>query len=320
MKNSVVAVLATLMIVCGPVAILTDSCYATTTENEIQIVQNGHDVVLTLSDSNPRDSVTWDLGDGRVIKNSSIETTFKSGFYLVQAIIDQPGKEIVKLQRYVAIYDNAPYGSVISASLNEEFKYGIYAPVAPDLSVIDSDGKRTSWLAYDANDRVLTGIPQKTGLYHVYLDDKYWTINVIDTGQSFSPVINFDADVNDNNIIASPITSDDLSRYSWSLRDFNGNLKSAHEGKNLNISAEPGYYILKLQQIGISGSTSYSQVVFIDGEIINDLPEDDEKSYVLPLILGIITIILLMIATITRNPIVSLSSIITAVIALLMVI
>lgn len=317
MKKTVVAVLS-LMLVCGTATILTDSCYATTV-NEIQMVQNGKDVVLTLSDMDPESSVTWDLDDGRVINDSSIKTSFKSGFYLITAIIDTPGKEIVKLERHVAVYDDAPSGSVITANLNEEFRYGIYTSTTPTLSMFDTNGQNVSWLTYDEDYRVLTGVPKKTGIYHVYFNDLYWTINVIDTGQSYPPAVKFNANIEDNNITATPSTSDDFARYSWSLRTFEGDLKSAYEGKNLNITANPGYYTLTLQQIGITGSASYSQVVFIDGDIETST-ENDEKSYGLALTLGIITAILLIVALMTYSPLIASSSVLSAIATILSVI
>lgn len=282
---------------------------------EIKAVQCGNDAVLSIQGLSSGDNVTWDIGDGRVFYDASIETTITAGLHLIRAVVTSENTTTY-LERYIGNYDSTPPMYVDNDGV---YRYGTLAK-SSTLQVVNENDESTSWLSYDPNKRILHGQPTETGTYTVHFADQVWNIIVTDSDLTLTrDYLDMNVAIEDNRIIATAETSSDITaRFSWSLRDLEGNLKSAHEGKNLNISAEPGYYNLKLQQIGISGSSSYSQIVFIDGEIIRD--SSDDKSYVLPLILGIITIILLMIATITRNPIVSLSSIITAVIALLMVI
>lgn len=292
-------------------------------QGTIYVIQDGYEIELSV-DAGDGDSVVWDLGDGRIVNGSSVKTTYDSGLYLVKAIILTAGKSPVLLQKYFAIYDSVPgANSIITAERNVEFRYSFYNGVSPDLTVRDSTGKIVSWLTYDADQRVLTGIPRDTGFYYVFFGDKSWIISVIDTGKTSDLVVYFDAKVSDDKITASPkVMHDTLTRYSWSLTDIKGQLKSSYEGKNLNITAEPGYYVLKLTMVGIEGTASYSQIVSVHPSEVGEITIGDvaENTPVLPIILGSVTILTLMIATFSRSPVFASISVLFALATILMVV
>ncbi|HKM13732.1 MAG TPA: hypothetical protein VJY42_02275 [Candidatus Methanomethylophilaceae archaeon] len=291
-------------------------------QGTIYVIQDGRDVELSV-DTGSGGSVVWDLGDGRIVNGSSVKTTYNPGLYLVKAIVLTAGKLPVLLQKYVAIYNPVPgENSVIEAERNIEFRYSIYN-ASPNLTVRDSSGKIVSWLTYDADQRVLTGIPRDTGFYYVFFGDKSWIISVVDTGETSDLAVYFNAKVSDDKITASPkVMHDTLTRYSWSLTDIKGQLKSSYEGKNLNITAEPGYYVLKLTIVGIEGTASYSQIVSVHPSEVSEIPIGDvaENTPVLPIILGSVTILTLMIATFNRSPVLASISVLFALAAILMVV
>lgn len=321
MKKTVAAISALVLLLGGASVVLIGACYAET-DSEIQIVQHGNDVVLSVSPSS--DSVTWDLGDGRVVTGSSVETIYKSGLYLVRAIVSPPGEVPVILQRYVAVYDPVPQpDQIINAERNVEFRYSFYNGTSPDLTVLNSTGTVVSWLTYDADKRVLAGVPHDLDHYYVFFGDKGWIIQIVDTGSRSSPVISFNAEVVEDEITASPkVLHDALTRYSWSLTDLTGQLKSSHEGKNLNITAEPGHYILRLTAVTLDGSASYSQIVSVHSdEVTETVPEEQESGIpVLSVFFGSITAILLTVSVIGRSPVIASASVLSALATILTVI
>ena len=258
----------------------------------IHIEQNGNAAELTV-DLNSGETVIWDLGDGRIVKGPSVETTYSSGFYLVQAAIISSTGATEHLQRWIGVYDSAPQTTV---ARNAEYRYCVYTGTEmPSLTVKDSSGRTVSWLTYDQAHRVVTGVPRETGTYHVWLNDAYWSINVIDAPVT-APWVRFDASVDGSIVSASPIASaaDSVSRYSWSLTALDGSLVSAYEGKTLSMTTEPGTYILKLQQVGPSGSASYSQIVRVQTELIPEPVADEPLSEGVIAIVAIAAILLLL--------------------------
>lgn len=292
-------------------------------QGTIYVIQDGYEIELSV-DAGDGDSVVWDLGDGRIVNGSSVKTTYDSGLYLVKAIILTAGKSPVLLQKYFAIYDSVPgANSVITAERNVEFRYSFYNGVSPNLTVRDSAGKIVSWLTYDADQRVLTGIPRDTGFYYVFFGDKSWIISVVDTGETSDLVVYFNAKVSDDKITASPkVMHDTLTRYSWSLTDITGQLKSSYEGKNLNVTAEPGYYILKLTVVNLEGSASYTQIISVYPDEVTEVFEDEAvgDNLLLPIIFGSVTILMLMFATVRRSPIIASVSVLFALATILMVV
>lgn len=321
MKKTVAAISVLVLLLGGASVILIGACYAET-DSEIQIVQHGNDVVLSVS---PRsDSVTWDLGDGRVGTGPSIETTYKSGLYLVQAVVSSPGEVPVVLKKHVAVYDPVPQpGQTITAERNVEFRYSFYNGTSPSLTVLNSAGTVASWLTYDADKRVLTGVPHDSEHYYVFFGDESWIIQVVDTGSRSSPVVSFNAEVVEDRVIASPkILHDTLTRYSWSLTDITGQLKSSHEGKNLDITAEPGHYILRLTAVNLDGSASYSQIVSVHpDEVTETIPEERESGISqLSVFFGSVTAVMLAISVIGRSPTIASASVLFALATILTVI
>lgn len=265
----------------------------------IHIEQNGNAVGLTV-DLNSGETVIWDLGDGRIVKGPSVETTYSSGFYSIQAIIISSTGATEHLQRGIGVYDSAPQTTV---ARNAEYRYCVYTGTeSPTLTVKDSSGRTASWLTYDQAHRVVTGVPRETGTYHVWLNDAYWSIYVIDAPVT-APWVRFDASVDGSLVSASPIESaaDSVSRYSWSLTALDGSLVSAYEGRTLSMTADSGIYILKLQQVGPSGSASYSQIVSIQIEPVPE-PVEEESLSAWVMIVVVIAALLLFFSAISGSP------------------
>lgn len=308
MNKTVAAVLTTIFLIGGATALLIDDSYADT-ENEIQIVRNGNDVVLSLFE--PGESVTWDLGDGRVVTGASVQTSFLSGSWLIKAIIS-PTEHI---ERVINVFDATP---PTTAEIGIEYRYGVYAE-STDLIVLDPSGSETTWLSYNPDENVLSGVPTITGSHFVLFNGQQWRIEVSETGATAPMKVKFSATVDETTITASPSASyDSTSRFSWSLRDLNGNLIGAHEGRNLVMDAELGYYILSLQQINISGSASYSQIVHVSGTPADGVSSDEQN--ILPIATGAVAIISLAIATRYRNPPIALIGIASSIITIITVI
>lgn len=260
-------------------------------QSGIYAVQSGHDVELSVDTEH---EVVFDLGDGRVVTGPSVQTSFKSGLWLVKAVINQSET----LERWIGVYDTAPPAI---AERNVEYRYGVFANESTDLIVLDSTGNEANWLSYNQKERVISGIPKITGIYHIWFNEKYWIINVTGASASAAMKVSFNATVDENTITATPTVSyDSTSRFSWSIRDFDNKLVGAYEGRNLSIDVSAGYYKLTLQQIGVSGAASYSQIVFVSGETIVDDDASTEQNY-LPFITGTITILFLVVATKYRN-------------------
>lgn len=283
----------------------------------IHTAQNGNAVELTVG-LNSGETVIWDLGDGRIVKGPSVETTYSSGFYSIQAIIISSTGATEHLQRWIGVYDSTPATSV---ARNDEYRYCVYTGSDPSLTVKDSSGRLASWLTYDAGHRIVTGVPRDTGTYHVWLNDRYWSIDVTDAPLS-APWVRFSASITDNTISASPTGSaqDSVTRYSWSLMDLGGSLVSAFEGKKLALTAEPGIYILKLQQVGPSGSASYSQIVQIMSVSEPEPDEPDEPISIWTIALGAASAVLLLASAASRSIWPAGAALLCATVAILMVI
>ncbi|MCB5286138.1 MAG: hypothetical protein LHW45_11215, partial [Candidatus Cloacimonetes bacterium] len=187
-------------------------------------------------------------------------------------------------------------------------------------TVKDSSGRTVSWLTYDQAHRVVTGVPRETGVYHVWLNDRYWSVNVTDAPLS-APWVRFSASVAGETISASPTGSaqDSVTRYSWSLTDLDGSLVSAYEGKNLAMTAGPGIYILVLQQVGPSGPASYSQIIEVTSAA-EPVPEPAEPISVWPMALGAMSIVLLLVSAASRSIWPAGVALLCATVAILMVI
>lgn len=308
MNRTVTAVLTTILVIGGATALLIDDSYADT-DNQIQIVRNGNDVVLSLFE--PQVSVTWDLGDGRVVTGASVQTSFKSGSWLIKAIIS-PTEHI---ERVLNVFDATPSKT---AGLNLEYRYGVYAESA-DLIVLDPNGLPATWLSYNSKENVLSGTPTVAGSYFVLFNGQQWRIEVSDIGATAPMTVKFNATVDETTITASPSASyDSTSRFTWSLRDLSGKLFGAYEGRNFVIDAEPGYFVLSVQQISISGSANYSQVVYIPGETpAEETPLDDQE--ILPIFTGAVAIITLVIGARYRNPPIALVGVVSSIVTIITV-
>ena len=310
MKHSTVLfasiISATLLLV--PALLLTDTASAEP-QSDIYVVQSGHDVDLSVDSDY---GVVFDLGDGRVVTGSSVQTSYKSGLWRVKAVINQ--SEIV--ERWIGVYDTVP---PMSAECNVEYRYGVFANKSTDLIVLDETGTAVNWLSYNQEERVVSGTPKSAGTYNVWFNNEFWRIYVANTGASAAMKVSFNATVDENTITATPAVSyDSTSRFSWSIRDFDNKLVGAYEGRNLSIDVSAGYYKLTLQQIGVSGSASYSQIVFVSGETIaDDVPA--EQNYI-SFVTGIIAILFGVIAIRYRNPSASIVAVASSIITLYMVI
>ncbi|MDY0246612.1 MAG: hypothetical protein RBR26_06780 [Methanosarcina mazei] len=283
----------------------------------IRIAQSGNAAELTV-DLNPGDTVIWDLGDGRIIKGPSVETTYHSGFYFIQAIIISSTGATEHLQRWIGVYDSTPPTTV---ARNAEYRYCVYTGTEPpSLTVKDSSGRTASWLTYDQAHRVVTGVPRETGTYHVWLNNAYWSIYVTEAPLS-APWVRFDASVEGSHVSASPTgsASDSVARYSWSLTALDGKLVSAYEGRTLSMAADPGIYILKLQQVGPSGSASYSQIVNVHSEPAPE-PAEEGPLPVWAMALGAVAVILLAVAVISGSPLSAGAALLCAIAAVVTVI
>lgn len=298
------------------VPIIADDAAAGTPHRAIHVTQNGYAAELAV-DIDTGESVKWDLGDGRIVTGPSVTATWEPGLYLLQAAIVSSSGEIEHLQRWIGFYDESPATSV---ARNDEYRYCVYTGPDPSLTVKDSSGRLASWLTYDSGHRVLTGIPRETGFYHVWLNDRYWSINVTDAPLS-APWVRFSASVAGETISASPTGSaqDSVTRYSWSLTDLDGSLVSAFEGKNLTMTAGPGIYILKLQQVGPSGPASYSQIIEVTSAA-EPVPEPAEPISVWPMVLGAMSIVLLLVSAASRSIWPAGAALLCATVAIMMVI
>lgn len=314
-----IAVAAVIVVLIGGMFVLVASVSDSeaTSIRAIHTAQNGNAVELTVG-LNSGETVIWDLGDGRIVKGPSVETTYSSGFYLVQAVIISSTGATEHVSRWIGIYDSAPAASV---ARNTEYRYCIYTGTEmPSLTVKDSSGRTVSWLTYDQAHRVVTGVPRETGVYHVWLNDRYWSINVTDAPLS-APWVRFSASITDNTISASPTGSaqDSVTRYSWSLTGLGGSLVSAFEGKKLALTAEPGIYILKVQQVGPSGSASYSQMVQVMS-VPEPEPDEPDGPSIWPIALGAASAVLLLASAASRSIWPAGAALLFAVVAILMVI
>lgn len=299
------------------VPILVDDASADVPDRAIRVTQNGYTAELTV-DLHPGEYVKWDLGDGRIVKGSSVTATWEPGFYSIQAAIISSTGETELLHRWIGFYDTAPATSI---ARNAEYRYCVYtAADSPSLIVKNSSGKTISWLTYDSDYRIVTGVARDTGVYHVWLDSRYWSIDVTDATQP-APWVRFNASVIGDTISAFPTgpATDTVTRYSWSLYDLDGSLTSAFEGKNLTMTTGPGYYVLKLQQIGSSGSTSYSQIVSVQSMPLPK-PASEESPSVCLVIPVIASAVLLFVSVASRSAWPACGSLLCAVAAVLMVV
>jgi len=312
-KALIITIVAAMLLL---VPMLSDNVAAESSDPEIQIIKQGDHATLTI-DILPGEAVIWDLGDGRITTGSSITKNWQPGFYSIKAAITSSSKETTILQKWIGFYDESAPSSV---ERNAEYRYCVFVgKETPTLVVKDSEGHTASWLTYDRDHRIVTGIPREAGSYYVWLNDEYFSINVTNAPLS-QPWVRFNASVNEDIITATPKGSvqDSAARYSWSLSDLNGNLISGYEGKNLSLSADAGAYILKLQLIGPSGSATYSQLVGV--EFISEPVTEETKISNWAIALGIIASILMILAIALRNEMIVLISLITAAATFLLVI
>lgn len=271
-------VIASLIIIAVLIPIASAEESADAPDKKITVKQDGFNAELSI-EYNLGETVIWDLGDGRILSEPYIDATWKSGLYLIKvAVITSEGIE--DAERWIGFYDTTPPTTVAK---NEEYRYGVYAgQSAPSIIIKDFEGNvLQTWLKYDHDKRVISGYPKETGIYNVWFGEKHWKINVIETGIDRPTVwLKINADITDDTINASPEgpVQPDSARYSWSLRDIDGTLVSAFEGKNMQITADPGLYILKLQQMGPEGYAEYSTMVHLTGPQVIEEDEDEEKT------------------------------------------
>ncbi|MDD4454669.1 MAG: hypothetical protein PHI67_05050 [Candidatus Methanomethylophilaceae archaeon] len=233
---------------------------ADTAGAEISMVQNGSYAALMAG--SPDDTVQWDFDDGSFAEGHSTGHTWQPGFYTVRAAVTS-GNSTSYLEAHLGYYNSNP---VTYGQCNAEYRYAVYNGPDPKLSVRDEQGRTVSWLTYDLDHRIVTGIPREPGTYSATLEGIRtinWTITVDD-----APVmlhwVRFTSKVDDRVVTAENIrgsAADGVVRYSWVLSDLNGRLVSAFEGKNPSMTADPGVYILTLRSVSMTGSSAYSQMV-----------------------------------------------------------
>ena len=300
---------------CLLIPVLAEECSAEPVG--ISVSQQGFEATLSV-DAGPGDSVIWDLGDGRVISGLSVSQTWGPGLYTVKAYLVSSDGDVRVFQRYIGFYNDVPPTSV---ARNQEYNYGVFIGSDPKILVFDSTGKKVTWLSYDSDRRVVTGVTQESGSYFVYMGAKSWRIDVYQSSLS-DPWVKFDAEVSQGTVTAFPTgyTQDSVARYSWSLSTIDGDLVSIYEGRNLSMATEPGFYVLKLQQVGLSGSASYSQVVEIVTEPEPEPYEPDEPISIWPIALGAASAVLLLASAANRSIWPAGAALLCAVVAILMVI
>lgn len=313
-KATVITSIVTICAIMLTLVTAMPTAYAESDDKTITVEFHETHTVLSIQGLTSEDSVFWDIGDGQVLKGLSVKPFLTSGLHVIRAVV-VTDNAAVYLEKYVGVYDDVPPAYVDSDGV---YRYGIFTDSVP--IVHNEDGVPVSWLSYDPDKRVLSGKPLTTGTYYVQFAGKEWPIVISESDLLLtSPDVAVDATVGDNRITATAkLSSDSTVRYTWNVRDLHENLVGYHEGRTLDIELSTGYYVLTLQQIGMSGMVGYSQLVYVDGEIINT--PDEGKYQFLSYFFVILTVILLMIATITRNPLISISSVISAIITLTVII
>lgn len=231
----------------------------------IQIAQDGSDAAISISPSTSA-QILWDFDDGTYGSGTRVQHTYAPGMYNIKAVISGATSQIVT--RNIGVYSEGP---VTEIQKNAEYRYAVYNGADSKLVVKDSDNRVVSWLSYDAQHRIVTGVPRETGTYTATLTGDRtitWTITVSD-GILQDPWVRFDAHAADGKVVLDGLylSSNSLSnRYTWTLSNLDGSLVSLNEGGVPNVSASPGLYKLSLSMQSVSGSASYSQLIIIDGQ------------------------------------------------------
>ena len=244
----------------------------------ISVNQNGSYAALSVS-VGPKDQVRWDFDDGSFGSGGRTGHTWEPGLYNVRAVIIPAKGDPYVLSKHVGIYSPGP---VTEIQRNGEYRYAVYNGPSPKLTVTDSDGKMVSWLTYDAQHRLVTGVPREVGTYHATLTgDRMltWTITVVD-GPLQAPWVRFSSHANNGTIVIDSLyasSNDAANRYTWTLSSLDGSTVGISEGKTPDIKADPGAYTLSLRMTGVSGAASYAQLIVMDGP--EPPPKNDKRDF-----------------------------------------
>lgn len=254
----------------------------------ILVNQNGSYAALSIS-TQSKDQVRWDFDDGSFGSGSSTGHTWEPGLYNIRAVIVPAEGDPYVLSKHVGVYSDSPVKEIVR---NEEYRYAVYNGPSPKLTVTDSDGKMVSWLTYDAQHRLVTGVPREVGTYHATLTgDRMltWTITVVD-GPLQAPWVRFSAHANNGTIVVDSLhasSNDAATRHTWTLSGLDGSTVGISEGKSPDFKAKdldgkdlkikPGVYQLVLKVVGVSGGASYAQLLVMDGPA--PPPKDDKQDF-----------------------------------------
>lgn len=270
----------------------------------IDVSRNGNYANLSISPI-PSGTVYWDFDDGSFGTGSSISHTWKDGLYTIKAVVVNNNGTAQYVEKHIGFYTEE---GMSQAKTNQEYRYAVYNGNNPKLTVRDELGRQASWLSYDDEHRIVTGIPTKTGTYTVKLTGNEiieWTL-IVSEGSAESPWVRFSADSVDGQIEIKNMhgnSMNSLTQYSWTVKKIsNGSSIATSLDRVPNLKVDPGIYKLELDAMTYGVTTSYAQYIMVYGES-EPAPEHEERTFaMLTVIFGIMAAITTMFYISTRDP------------------
>lgn len=216
--------------------------------------------------------VTWDFGDGTVVRSSeAVAHSFPSSGLWTVTVTDS--SRTYDLQ--VMIIDQSPPTKCYTGS---EYHWAPGGEVTYATAADMTTGVAVAWLSWDASTQTLRGIPPESAVGKTYLVRAIvdgvgvaYDLKVI-AGYSTSLSAEFVAKIEGLKVTLTPIHSPNLALWYWTMYDMDGVTVSIGTGPSPVLTAPAeGDYVIRASLSTSFGSAEYSRAVYLT-EITPDDP------------------------------------------------
>lgn len=220
--------------------------------------------------------VTWDFGDGTVVRSSeAVAHSFPSSGLWTVTVTDS--SRTYDLQ--VMIIDQSPPTKCYTGS---EYRWAPGGEVTSASAIEMVAGDVATWLTWDEDSRSICGTPPASAVGMTYLVRAVidgvgvaYDLEIL-AGTSAPLSANFTTTAEDLTVTVEPVSSPNIALWSWSMYDMEGKIVSIDAGRPGALTAPmAGDYIVRATVSSASGAAEYSKLISLSSEPL-DADDDDE--------------------------------------------
>lgn len=223
--------------------------------------------------------VTWDFGDGTVVRSSeAVAHSFPSSGLWTVTVTDS--SRTYDLQ--VMIIDQSPPTKCYTGS---EYRWAPDGEVTYVSAREMVTGDVATWLTWDEDSKSICGTPPTSAVGMTYLVRAVidgvgvaYDLKIL-AGASAPLSANFTTTAEDLTVTVEPISSPNIALWSWSMYDMGGKIVSIDAGRPGTLTAPmAGDYIVRATVSSASGAAEYSKLISLSSEPL-DADDDEIPTY-----------------------------------------